>query len=583
MCRFKLYYHKIMPIFQLLFSMVWLSNLSDTDAFFSVYTLIAFFSFYLQLHYFSKNSLSVKNKSGCVLLSTLFSFSVFLANYPLFTTLGDPALIGRSTSILMNLIDGCFTFFGGICVFCPVVLFFFSYFPVIAAGEGKTIHKLLPWITVFTSFLIINLIHLFFVEFPGNVTEDTFTQIGEMISGRYSNFNTFWHTILFQSVLTGVYRIFQDQNISIAVFCIFQILIFAFAFTYCLETMYQYGVPKKWLVATYCVYAFLPYNIALSITIWKDVLFAAGCLVMITAWFRILYGIGIKKIYNYIIFVAGSILFLLSRTNGWIIYLVSFLFVLFFARSNRRFAVLMGSLAVFGWFLLNPALSILNVSGGDLVESLSIPVQQVSRVVVEECELTEGERELLSQVIDLDEVPYLYTEWLSDPMKVELRSKNYEYFIQHFDEYRSLWVQLGMRYPIQYLKAWVDQTKGYWNAGYDYALYSETITDNPYGIMKSANGNVIASLSRLYFGLSRHVIFFEPFHSIGLHVWVFFLCFLLNVVKKRKQCLIFIPLILLIVGLWFGTPVYCCFRYVYPLFVSLPLLVFTSLFLPVIE
>jgi len=180
--------------------------------------------------------------------------------------------------------------------------------------------------------------------------------------------------------------------------------------------------------------------------------------------------------------------------------------------------------------------------------------------------------------MDLEEVPELYTNWISDPMKVEVRSKDYFYFQEHLGEYAKLWIRLGIRYPGSYLKAWVDQTKGYWNGGYDYAMYSETITDNPYGVEKSAGGNPVASLFRLYFGLSRHLIFFEPLHSIGLHVWIFLLCFVMNLRRRRQTWILSVPLLLLLVGLWFGTPVYCCFRYVYPLFVSFPLIVSTALY-----
>lgn len=238
---------------------------------------------------------------------------------------------------------------------------------------------------------------------------------------------------------------------------------------------------------------------------------------------------------------------------------------------------MMGTLAMIGWVLLNPALVVLGVSEGDIVESLSVPIQQVSRVISEGCSLTEEEEKLLSRVVDLEEVPDLYTNWLSDPMKVELRSKDPDYFESHLSEYRNLWLRLGMKYPWQYLKAWVDQTKGYWNGGYPYAMYSETITGNPYGLEKSASGNPVASLFRLYFGLSRHVIFFEPLHSIGLHVWITVLCFILNLKKKREQAVIMVPLLLLVLGLCFGTPVYCCFRYVYPLFVSFPLILAMTL------
>jgi len=580
MCDFRELFWKILPAVHIVFIIVWLSNLAATDAYFSVYGIVAFLSFYLTVRP-EKNSTGFDGSGRAVicLLSGIFSAIVLLANYPLFTTIGDPALIGRSTSIMVNLINGILTFIGGIYVAYPILVIFFSHFPTSSCGRFQRNSRWLPF-AIFGSIVIINLIHLFFVEYPGNLTEDTFTQISEMISGEFSNFNTFWHTMIFRSVLMLGDSFFSDANTAIALFTVVQMMVVAFAFTHCLMTMILYGVPKWAVIVSYLIFAIIPYNMALSITIWKDVLFAAGCLLMLSAWVRILIKIGSKPIWNYVVFLFGSVLFLVSRTNGWIIYLVSFILYVSLIRKDKRFLALMGATAALGWFLLNPALSMLNVDGGDLAESLSIPIQQVSRVIAEGRDLTEGEEALLSRVVDLDEVPDLYTNWISDPMKVEVRSKDYAYFQQNLGEYTSLWLKLGLRYPTEYVKAWVDQTKGYWNAGYDYAMYSETVTDNPYGVEKMTGGNPIASLFRLYFGLSRHVIFFEPLHSIGLHVWIVILCFLLNVIRKRELWIISMPVLLLVVGLWFGTPVYSCFRYVYPLFVSFPLIVSTSLWQP---
>ena len=199
-----------------------------------------------------------------------------------------------------------------------------------------------------------------------------------------------------------------------------------------------------------------------------------------------------------------------------------------------------------------------------------MPLQQVSRVIADGCELTEEEAALISQVLDIEEVPELYTNWLSDPIKVEFRSNNTPYFEEHVGEYVRLWIKLGMRYPGEYVKAWVDQTKGYWNGGYGYGMYSETVTENPYGVQKASNGNIIATLFRLYFGLSRHVIFFEPLHSIGLHVWITALCCLFNAMRRRKEWILSVPLLVIVLGLCLGTPVYASFRYAYPVFVCLP-------------
>lgn len=563
-----------MPLAQILFGLIWLTNLANTDAYFSVYVIISFLSFFIQIRKKVSHSAKQQYSRFIAALAILFSGVVLLANYPLFTTIGDPALIGRSTSILVNCINGFLSFIGGICVIHPILCFFFSYFPVSSYSSGQI--KIRP-LFIFLSFLVINLVHLFLVEYPGNATEDTFTQISEMISGSYSNFNTFWHTMIFELILRIGYGIFRDINASIALFCVLQTIVLAFAFTYTLVTMQRFGVPKVWLLVTYLLYGFLPYHIALSVTIWKDVLFSAGCVMMLASFVRILWKLDDRPLFSYLVFFFGSVLFLLSRTIGWMIYIIFFLVSVLLIRKNRKLVFLMGAIAILGWFLLNPALSLLHVSGGDMAESFSIPIQQVSRVVADGCNLTQEEEELLSHVVDLEQVPELYTNWLSDPMKVELRSNDYTYFQEHLSDYFRLWVRLGARYPWEYVKAWVDQTKGYWNAGYDYPLYSETITDNPYGVEKMGGGNPVASLFRLYFGLSRHVIFFEPFHSIGLHVWILILCFLLNVLRRRDGWLVCIPLLVLVAGLWIGTPVFCSFRYVYPLFVSFPLILTVSL------
>ena len=99
---------KYFPLFQITMILVWLTNLSATDAYFSVYALVAFVSGYLILTRKDMN-VSFREKSLSIIISFAFSGAVILANYPVFTTLGDPAVISRSTSLLVNLIDGFLT------------------------------------------------------------------------------------------------------------------------------------------------------------------------------------------------------------------------------------------------------------------------------------------------------------------------------------------------------------------------------------------------------------------------------------------------------------------------------------------
>lgn len=576
MSMLKEHISKYFPVLNSIFILIWLNNLAHTDAYFSIYVLISFVAFYLTVS--RKDDSNSKYRLFIIIFSTIFSLIIILGNYPLFTLVRDPARIGSSANLMVNIINTGFSFIGGISVSYPILSrIFHSQLNIKDSSFIFKDHKFLP-VLIFVLIAGINLIHLFFVEYPGNITEDTITQIEEMLSGNYSNFNTFWHTMMLKCILSAGYSVFGSLNAAAALCSVWQILVFAFAFTYCLVTMDQCGTSWKLTVTSFLLFLLIPYHMALTISIWKDVLFAGGCLIMICAFLRIIKGLSVRSVLDYLVFVIGSLLFILSRTNGWIIYLVFFVCYLLFCRRNKKLLAVMGCISIFGWFLLNPMLTILNVSSGDPVESMSIPIQQVSRVIVEGHELSDDDTALLSRVIDIEEVPELYVDWLSDPMKVEFRSKDYEYFISNISQYRNLWIRLGLQYPWEYVKAWVDQTKGYWNGGYGYAMYSETVVDNPYGLEKISGSNPIAALFRLYFGLSRHVVFFEPLHSIGLHVWIMILCFLLNVIRRREEWIIAVPVLVLVIGLWFGTPVYACFRYVYPLFVCMPLLVSTALY-----
>lgn len=55
---------------------------------------------------------------------------------------------------------------------------------------------------------------------------------------------------------------------------------------------------------------------------------------------------------------------------------------------------------------------------------------------------------------------------------------------------------------------------------------------------------------------------------------------LVNFLKKRKEALLGLPVLVLLIGLWLGTPVYAEFRYAYPLFLTMPLIGCATAFAP---
>ena len=72
----------------------------------------------------------------------------------------------------------------------------------------------------------------------------------------------------------------------------------------------------------------------------------------------------------------------------------------------------------------------------------------------------------------------------------------------------------------------------------------------------------------------------QPLYSIGLRVWILVACCVVNVLKKRREWLITVPCLVLLAGLWLATPVYSEFRYAYPMILTTPLVLMTTLYSP---
>ncbi len=555
---------------------LWLTNLSGTDAYFSVYVICAMAGLACMGDNYRSWTTRQSHSSGSMwLLAGLLSGASLLANYPLFQMVRDVNSVSLETSRIMGMLEAGVSFLGGSVLFYHILLCACGR---VASGlyrqaprfDGKRPVKF--FFFCFGTIALINLIYLFFVVYPGSISHDPMGQIEQMVSGQFNNFLPYWYTRILQGILALGYGLFGEVNRAAAFYCVIQLLCMDAAISWAMMTLYEQKVPKFWLAISFLAYAFLPYHIAYSASIWKDVLFGGGILVVITAQYRILKRMGSQKI-NYSLLFVGGALVSVMRTNGWYVMLACCIGLLVFYRKLAKgICWCMLAVVAFGWFLNVPMLKILNVSGVDYVETLSLPIQQIARCIVNEREISPEDQTLLDGTVDFEEVPELYQEWTSDPLKDEIRRTNH-YFIQnHKQEFLSLWLRLGMQYPKDYLEAWVELTKGYWNGGYEYYVYAEYVADNPYGLAMIKNMNPIRKLVKAAFTFTRESILFEPLLSIGLQVWGMLILWYVSSREKRGARILFLPLIVIMVGLWFGAPVFCEFRYTYPVFISMPLL-----------
>jgi len=433
-------------------------------------------------------------------------------------------------------------------------------------------------------FCAIDILTLFLCNYPGSLSPDSIDQIVQLTRGVYSNHHPFWHTMIIKACVSFGMAVFHDMNAAVACYSIFQIIVISACFTFALTTLCQAGVPAPAVALLLICGAVMPYNIIYSFTMWKDVLFGGMCLVLIVSLYRIIYGIGSDK-FNTVSLFWSCLGMCLLRSNGFFSFACSV--IVFFAFFRTKYIRILGIFiiaAVIAFAMKYPLLKELNVSQPSVIESISIPLQQIARVLADGREITAGQRELLGKIMDVDAVPASYKRYISDPVKILVYvSGHQDYLLEHKGEYLKLWFEIGMKFPREYLKGWVDQTRGFWHGGYKYRIWTIGVYDSPdtvrLGIRPEINCDWAHDVRDSCLDAFMNNAALMPFVSIGFNFWLlaFFCC--CNIINHRRtETFLAVPCMAIVVSLMIATPVFSEFRYAYALFVSLPFIILSSVY-----
>lgn len=505
----------------------------------------------------------------------MFSAIVVLANYGMFTGADD------KWQLCLNIISLFAVSAGGWCVFGEI-LRYFSRKELFRMGDSKS-KNLDKWIFVGAAAIItvVDLCVLFGTQYPGTLTPDSIWQMSQVLTHTYSNHHPYYHTQIIHFLVWIGYHLFGNINAAVATYSVFSVGVMASCFAYVVYTIYQ-AAHNKWLTfGVFLYYLIMPFHIMYSITMWKDVFFGGIVTIFVVTWYRILRQIGKHQKLDWVIMLISALGMCVLRSNGLMAFGCSVIvFGILFGKKQRKMLLCFMGVIIVSFILKHPVLSALKVTQPDTIEALSIPAQQIARVVVNERELTDKQTELLSQVIDIEKISEEYLSFISDPVKELVREKdNQDYIGTHRLEFISLYVQLGLRYPADYIAAWIDQTKGYWNAGYDYWRWTSGVYKNSLGIERTVNSEHFSSLVGFCLYLWEHNSITQLFLSIGLYVWgIIFSTYMAIIKRKRVELFVAIPFLAVILSLLIATPVYAEFRYAYAIFCGMPFLLFTALF-----
>lgn len=544
----------------------WCLTLRNADSFYSVYIAVTVLGLGCWVDGLRAHR---KATGGTFLFAFLLSFLVLLANLRLFDPISNslrPANRYYWIKAGVFFIGGCFWFWNILAALAE---------RVIASQSADRFDNPPEYGPGFLlSFGILAAVYLLVFAlcyYPGVLTYDSVYQLRQVLGQTpYTNHHPYFYTRFIGLCYHLGLALFGNVNAAVATYSVASIGILSACFAYSVDTV-RLSCPRKWMPwAVLGCYALLPYHILYSFAMWKDIFFAASVLLFTLSFYRVMKGLGRRKKTDRVLLILSAFLMCLTRSNGKIaLALALVVFLPLFWKDRKKLCLALCGAALAGFVCTGPVMGLLHVPQPRFTESLSIPLQQIAKVVTDGCPLTEEETSLLSQIMDLEQVPEVYKPYISDPIKEITDTAAIE---ESKGAYLKLYLGLLRRYPLQFVTAWVDQTKGYWNGGYPYWHFPAPF-ENDLGIsitppVESAK-NVFTAYERLFEEnpLLRLTL------SIGAGVWLFLAALYLGLVQKDRVAVFLpVPALAVIATLLIATPVYAEFRYAYSLFCILPFL-----------
>ncbi len=578
-------------VIQIITMFSWLILLSNTSALYVVYLMIGLVGFWCRSQCSHQpKAIFFQSERRNLIISFIFSLVIIIANYDIYRTM--------LSSIIQSIAShtSAYAFVSHFSLLTRMIALF--CFPFLLLGGTYTAFFILRFVseklTPFTwnhysynssprrVFLQVFLALSFFYSavmflgfYPGVISKDSVNQLTQIVTGHYTNWHPFYHTNLICVFVSVGLKVFNDINFGVALYSLFSIMFVSAAFAYGVVTLYQMHINKKLITAVTLFYMLMPHHILYSFTMWKDVLFSASVLLFTVSAHRYFRKIGASSQINKAILILSGFGICLFRGNGLIVlFILVVLLAIRFGKTRLKLCLSLAGVLAVSLILTYPVLNYFHIEQADTAELSSLPLQQISRTLVENDDITDEQLALISKVADPDVLRKVYNPFVSNPVKDLIRESGHQdYLNQHKSEYVGLYFKLGLTHPKSYFKAWIDQTKGYWNGGYDHWRFSYLCFPNELGVKRTVALNPVQKGIYGYAELFEYFYPLQPFVSIGLHTWLILLIAFIGKRKKdRVTVFLTAPCVAIIFTHMIGSPVFSEFRYAYALFCCLPFL-----------
>lgn len=493
----------------------------------------------------------------------------------IFYVLGDYAALsgGLTNKLFLLFYLGC-TIAGLFALFYEIILF------ILVHSKGvvlflESVNFPVKGFWVATGIVFLCMVPFLLTNFPAVMTPDSLAQYRQVagIEG-YSDHHPWVHTLLFNLFYELGFVLTKDVYIAIAFYTVAQMLFVAMSVAYVWCTLYEMGLKKKYCVIGMALFVIYPYNLIYGVTIWKDILFSMSVLVLTITVFRL--QLNTKSLRDWILYGVCGFFMCMLRHNGFYAFLVAaFVFFFVFRKKWKVFLPITLGIVCLCFVIKGPVMDAAGVEPGKFAFKVCIPLQQIGRVVTEGCELTQDEKELLQKINVLDYIPEHYQKGGADPMFAWVIYGDQQYLVEHKMDYLKLWISIGLRYPVEYIEAFLDQTRGYWYPMSPEQVVYFGITENENGLTSQAilEGPVIVKFHELLTKLYTIFPLYGMLYSMGGMWWIFLILMAMAIRNGNHEAWIAgTPVFLLTLTLFIAVPLVADIRYGYPLLITVPCL-----------
>lgn len=392
-----------------------------------------------------------------------------------------------------------------------------------------------------------------------------------------SNHHPVAYTMLVRLCIQGGMSI-SDGNIivGLVIYSIAQITLVSLMYAWAISWLNKKRIRKSFVVFALVFFSCNPIILCYSVTMWKDVLFSSGILVISLLLFELAYiskrEIGaletiIKPLVSLFFFL---LMISLLRSNGLITAVVIYFGLLIVMRRFRKIISAMTlMLVLIVLFIQGPIYNALGAQPAHFSETVAIPLQQLSAVVVNDGSIDSESRETLDRIVPFETIKDKYQAHASNGVKFA-EDFNDDYLDTHKADFIKAWVFTMPANLKTYVKAWINETSGYYQpfSSAHVLRVGKIIADN----VKSVS---LLPLLPHYLQVNEIIDAMPALASAGTLFWILIMSVVVTCwtyKQGRIVCMLlpYLPYLILVVVLLVAVPIKYDFRYVYSLMLAIP-------------